>query len=94
MTDTPTPPSEGQGADPKGVAHEAIMRALNAVPDIDVWQDPFEIAADVALTALRSLPVHDRMRAMGMRETCIEVATHDECPLWTEAPEPDLGETK
>lgn len=56
----------GIGPDPQGVAHERIVRALAELPDIEVWDDPFEKVADVALTVLLAMPVADRMEAMGM----------------------------
>lgn len=56
-----------------------------------LWIDRAEVPAKVVLDALRAMPVHQRMWAMGMSERCHEDVTVEDCPLWTETPDPLAG---
>lgn len=62
-------------------ARDAIVAALAQIPDVALPEDDddlvavvFDLAADTALEALRSLPVEQRMEAMGMQKVEIDAA--------------------
>ena len=82
----PLPRDDGHQARPIDLpAMAAIIEALGRVPDVEPWDDVFEITAMTVLAALRALPVAQRMEAMGMeRVGRYESISSDDLP-WREA---------